>query len=52
MQHKMMFGIKQRAERNSSSWAGIDAGPPRLRPLPEQRDLVVNGSSKQPGEAS
>jgi hypothetical protein len=31
MQHKMMLGIKQRAERNSSSLAGIAAGPPRPR---------------------
>ena len=52
MQHKMMLGIKQRAERNSSSLAGISAGPPRPRPLPEQRDLVMNGSSKQSREAN
>ena len=49
---KMMLGIKQRAERNSSSLAGISAGPPRPRPLPEQRDLVMNGSSKQSREAN
>ena len=48
---KMMLGIKQPAERNSSSVAGIAAGPPRHRPPPEQRDLVMNGSSKQSREA-
>jgi hypothetical protein len=51
-QHKMMVGIKQRAERNSSSLAGTATGPPRPRPLPEQRDLVMNGSSRQHREAN
>jgi hypothetical protein len=48
MQRKMMLGIKQHAERSSSSPSGIAVG----RPLPEQRDPVTPGSSKQFREAS
>jgi hypothetical protein len=52
MQHKMMLGIKQRAEANLPSPTPIVGSQPRPRPFPERDDAALGGSGKQARETA
>jgi hypothetical protein len=51
MQHKMMLGVKQRAEGSVSAPAPTARNRPQPHPFPERHDLVLDGSGKRGREA-
>jgi hypothetical protein len=52
IQHKMMLGLKQRAEGSLPSPSTIDGNQPQPGQSPERRDLALAGSGKNAREAT